>query len=129
MNALRYFACVIAAVLLTCSSASAQDSVDHLRRKAMQKDYQAQRNLAFCLGTADEFCNGIVVPKPIEACAWRMIIIGSGNRQVDQSDVSNYRRDCYSNISAQERSVALTQAEALFKKIYRKELPLGTLLR
>ena len=64
----------------------------------------------------------------MEACVWRIVILGSGHREVDASDINNFRHECILGLSDQERAVAPVQAEQLFKEIYNRELPLRTLL-
>jgi hypothetical protein len=59
----------------------------------------------------------------MEACAWRIVILGSGHHWVNQSDIDNYQDDCVSSLSDQERGAALAQAELLFKRIYKRTLP------
>jgi hypothetical protein len=118
---------VTTAILAALISApSAPESLETYRRKAMARDYDAQRNTAFCLRTGE--CEGIFVPRMMEACVWRMVILGSGHREVDASDTNNFRRECISSLSNQDRAAALTQAEQLFKEIYNRELPLKRLL-
>lgn len=118
------------AALLICLSNSvavAQESFETYEKKALRGDYGAQRNAAFCLRTAE--CEGVIASQPMKACVWRMVILGSGHREVDASDIANYRLECFSKISQQERAVALTQAEVLFRRIYKRDLPLDVLMR
>ena len=113
---------VIAAILIaSISAASAQETLETYRRKAMARDYDAQRETATCLRTGK--CVGSPVPNATEACAWRMVILGSGHGNVDASDTANYQDDCRSLSSDQERAVALTKAEELFRDIYQREFP------
>ena len=113
---------VIAAMLVaSISAASAQEALETYRRKAMARDYDAQRETASCLRTGK--CVGSPVPNAIEACAWRMVILGSGHGDVDASDGANYQKDCQSLGSDQERVVALTKAQELFRDIYKREFP------
>ena len=109
------------------SAPSAQETLETYRGKAMARDYDAQRETALCLRTGK--CVGSPVPNAIEACAWRMVILGSGHGNVDASDTANYQEDCRSLGSDQERAVALAKAEALFRDIYKRELPVKTLLQ
>lgn len=64
--------------------------LDKLRAKALQGDYQAQRNLAYFLQTEvrDPEHN------PMMACAWRFVILASDHPQADQSDTSNLQFAC-----------------------------------
>src|ERR671913_1517900 len=113
---------VATAVLVALiSTASAQEALETYRRKAMARDYDAQRETALCLRTGK--CVGSPVPNAIEACAWRMVILGSGHGNLDVSDRANYQDDCRSLSSDQERAVALTKAEELFRDIYKREFP------
>ena len=113
---------VIAAMLVaSISAASAQETLETYRRKAMARDYDAQRETASCLRTGK--CVGSPVPNALEACAWRIVILGSGHGNADASDTANYQEDCRSLGSDQERVVALTKAQELFRDIYKRELP------
>ena len=112
---------IAAMLVVSISAASAQEALETYRRKAMARDYDAQRETALCLRTGK--CVGSPVPNAIEACAWRMVILGSGHGNVDASDSANYQEDCRSLGSDQERAVALTKAEELFRDIYKRELP------
>ncbi len=113
---------VIAATLVaSLPTASAQEALETYRRKAMARDYDAQRYTAVCLRTAR--CAGSPVPNAVEACAWRMVILGSGHREVDASDIANYQHQCQSLIVDGERAVALKKAEELFRSIYKREFP------
>jgi hypothetical protein len=85
----------------------------------MARDYDAQRQTALCLRTGK--CVGSPIPNAIEACAWRMVIIGSGHGNVDASDVANYQDECQSLMSYQEWAVTMTKAEELFRNIYQRE--------
>ncbi len=114
---------IVIAVTLVASlpTASAQEALETYRRKAMARDYDAQRYTAVCLRTAR--CAGSPVPNAVEACAWRMVILGSGHREVDASDIANYQHQCQSLIVDGEWAVALNTAEELFRSIYKRELP------
>ncbi len=113
---------VIAAIVVaSISAASAQEALETYRRKAMARDYDAQRETALCLRTGK--CVGSPVPNAIEACAWRMVILGSGHREVDASDVANYQHQCQSLIVDEERAIAFAKAEELFRDIYKREFP------
>jgi hypothetical protein len=113
-------------VLAAISTARAQ-GIEAIRDKAMQGDSTAQRNMAYCLRTGA--CGGGVVMKPIKVCAWRIVILGSGRREVRHADIGKYRLDCVSRLSGQERAMALRQAETLFRQIYKRDLPQEALVR
>lgn len=87
-------------------------------RKAWQGDYQAQRNVAFCLSDG---CGGMVVQNRSLGCAWRMIIIGSGSPKVDSTDTGNLKVYC-GGLDAAERSAAQAQAAAIFRAVYKREI-------
>jgi hypothetical protein len=113
---------VVAAILIgSVGAASAQEALETYRRKAMARDYDAQRHTAVCLRTAR--CVGSPLPNAVEACAWRMVILGSGLCEVDASDVANYQHQCQSLIVDGERAVALKKTEELFRDIYKREFP------
>ncbi|WP_244627713.1 hypothetical protein [Microvirga tunisiensis] len=99
----------------------AQESFYLYERNALAGNYTAQRNAAHCLKTAK--CEGVIFPRMMEACAWRIVILGSGHHWVNQSDIDNYQDDCVSSLSAQEQGSALALAEQLFKRIYKRPLP------
>jgi hypothetical protein len=83
---------------------------DALEKKALAGDYQAQRNLAYSLGH-DEPTNAM------QACAWRLVILGSGSEQVDDTDLSNKRVDCNRKLAADALYAATTRAVAIGEKI------------
>ena len=86
---------------------------------ALVGDYQAQRNVAYCLKSG---CDGAIRQEPVTACAWRIVILASGSFSVDASDEGNFNVDCGALSSSQQRR-ALTQAGTLYKAIYKKSLP------
>jgi hypothetical protein len=64
-------------------------------QKARAGDYGGQRNLAFMLSGATQPPDAsAVVPNPQEACAWRLVILQSGHRQVTLVDAQNAVTDC-----------------------------------
>src|SRR5215212_6188475 len=110
---------VATAILVALVSApDAQEALETYRRKAMAQDYDAQRYTAVCLRTAR--CVGSPLPNAVEACAWRIVILGSGHSEVDASDVANYQHQCQSLISDEERAIAFTKAQELFRDIYKR---------
>lgn len=94
--------------------ASAQSKFDELQKKAMAKDYQAQRNLAYGYETGDQK----VPVDRMKGCMWRKVILLSGSQRVDQTDVLNHRVSC-GKLDADEQAVVTRQAEALAGKLYR----------
>ena len=116
---MRFLLTVVVAVFVA-EAATAQEPISAYRSAAMKKDYGAQRNVAYCLRTAE--CPGSSTPKPIEACAWQLVILASGHPEVDSSDVANRRRDCGS-LEPDEAYAARRQADELFRKTYGRPLP------
>lgn len=81
--------------------------------EAYKGDYQSQRNVAYCLSTG---CDGAILTKPIKGCAWRIVIVGSGSVDVDQSDTINLEMEC-GRLSAVEREAAAAQAARILTTI------------
>lgn len=90
------------------------DEYEKLEKDAMAGDYQAQRNLAYWLSGG---YNGAPPQNPILACAWRLVILESGSRQVDSGDVSNKQLYCDKRLAPDERKAAEAQAAKLRKSI------------
>lgn len=89
--------------------------------KAYNKDYQAQRNVAFCFDTG---CNGAVIAKRSLACAWRIVILASGSPRVEDSDHRNWRYHCGRKaLDEIAFATAVRQAQGLFAEIYGGTLP------
>lgn len=91
--------------------------IEEDNRKAWKGDYQGQRNVAFCLSDG---CEGLLLPNRSLACAWRIIIIGSGTPRVDSTDIANLKQDC-GHLDAAQRSAAQAQASAIFRAVYKRE--------
>ncbi|MCJ2050864.1 hypothetical protein [Methylobacterium sp. J-070] len=82
---------------------------------AYRGDYQAQRNVAFCL---QDGCGGGIRRNPALACAWRQVILGSGSNRVDGSDESNARLAC-AGLDAAQSEIARAQAARIRRGIAR----------
>ena len=122
-------AAVLAAVMLGSPPGLAQDATESLRAKAAQGDYEAQRDLASCLGEEPSECRSQPAPDPVQACKWRMVIVTSEHPSVSDGDVEAYRRDCgYQTISQLEQAAALAEAQRLFVEIYKRDMPVKLLL-
>ena len=130
------------AVLMVPGQAGAQSPDEHLRMctasgtqgqfceasraqfaqempQALRGDYQSQRNVAFCFSTG---CDGAVRVNAALGCAWRVVIQASGSSKVDATDAMAFRNACGA-LDDLELATASEQAQALFKKIYRRPLP------
>ena len=81
-----------------------------LEKKALSGDYQAQRNLAYLLGHEQP-------TNTMQACAWRIVILGSGSEEVDDSDLMNKRADCDRKLAADGLYAAGMRAVAIGEKI------------
>jgi hypothetical protein len=93
--------------------------------KALKGDYQGQRNVAFCLMTG---CDEAVRQDWISGCAWRMVLKAARDRRYDAGDRMNFDLDCGAKrVDTSERADAARIAQDLFKRIYKRELPLATL--
>lgn len=88
-------------------------------RKAHDGDYQAQRNIAYCLSTG---CDGATVVDVEAGCAWRIIIMAAADPAMDATDARNYDEECGRLGSAGKRH-AMTLAKAKFRAIYGRKMP------
>ncbi|MBB4952766.1 hypothetical protein H4S14_000808 [Agrobacterium vitis] len=80
--------------------------------------YQAQRNLAFCLGND---CFGAVIENKILSCAWRIVILASGHIEADNTDTMNLKI-CLNKADPVEIASIKTQAAKLYKTVYAKDI-------
>ncbi|WP_026363027.1 hypothetical protein [Methylopila sp. M107] len=96
-----------------CKSSSA--SLRLAIPKAFKRDYQAQRNVSFCLVDG---CDGAIQPNRMLGCAWRLVILASGSSKVDSTDTGFLDAYCASRLSPTEKAAADAQASELFKKVY-----------
>ncbi len=85
---------------------------------AYKGDYQAQRNIAFCLFTG---CQGAVIIDKSLACAWRTVILAAATSEVDATDTSNLQA-CRNELTPTENAAAISRAGNLFKSIYGKTI-------
>ncbi|WP_237153336.1 hypothetical protein [Oryzibacter oryziterrae] len=88
--------------------------------KALGGDYQSQRNIAFCLSDG---CYDAMQVDKVAACAWRMVIVASGDPSVERGDLDNYVSACRMGLSTDEQQAARTTAERMFILIYARRLP------
>ncbi|TXG96580.1 MAG: hypothetical protein E6R08_08995 [Nevskiaceae bacterium] len=135
-NSSRWVACTLGAVaLVACSkkepttaageselvaaaspaaSSAGIERFQALEKAALTGDYQAQRNVATWLSGGN---NGEPPLNPILACAWRLVILQSGDQHVDDSDVGNKQLYCDTRLDADGVSAAQSQATALLASI------------
>ena len=95
--------------------AGAESEAAGLEKKALDGDYQAQRNLAYYLTTGEEG----VKADPVMACAWRIVILKSGHPQADASDTGNKQFDCDRKLTPAQLRQAEGGAASLLKRIKR----------
>lgn len=96
-------------VLDTCGAAKDVPYCQHTRtkiqeqlRQAMQGDYQARRNVGYCLSSG---CDGAVVIDKVEACAWRIIVLNENSADAGVGDRGNFDLDC-GRLNATDRQAA-----------------------
>jgi hypothetical protein len=80
--------------------------------------YQAQRNMAYCMLST---CHGVLFENKNLGCAWRIVILASGDPEVDDSDSSNLEF-CWDKLSASEKLASKAQAGRLFELIYKRNI-------
>lgn len=117
----------LGAMVTTCAAApdvswckSAAESFRDDWPEALQGDYQAQRNVSFCLATG---CDGAVIQNRAHGCAWRVVILASGSAKVDSTDVGFFDAYCRGRLSQAEVVQMKGQAAALFQRVYQRPLP------
>lgn len=116
--------------LLWAMPAEAQGTLEDLRAKAIQGDFDAQRDLAGCLGEEPGECPIEPTPNPVKACTWRMIIVTSEHSKITDADREAYGRDCsFQTISQLEQAAALAEAQRLFSEVYKRDMPVKQLLQ
>lgn len=115
--------CAVSADKTLCESSRRQFLQWYPR--AFKRDYQGQRNVAFCLSTG---CDDAVSQDHITACAWRMVLKAAQDQRYDAGDRMNFDVDCGDRrLETTERADAARIAQTLYKRIYGRELPLERL--
>lgn len=87
--------------------------------KAYKKDYQAQRNVAFCLWDG---CQGSVQKNVNLGCAWTIVLLASGSPKVTDLDFKNLKH-CLSYAEPGAVGIIKAQAAELYRVIYKREIP------
>jgi hypothetical protein len=90
--------------------------------RAMKGDYQAQRNVSYCLSSG---CGGSITVDKMLGCAWRIVVLASGSSKLDNADQSNFQHFCSSGLTNDDRAIATAQARRLFHAIYRRDMADG----
>jgi len=57
-----------------------------------------------------------IAPNPVQGCAWRLAILGSGGPQVDDTDTLSMQEDC-GNLNAADQIAAKARASVLIHEI------------
>jgi hypothetical protein len=91
---------------------------------ALRGDYQAQQDIAFCLGSS-KLCDGVVTENKALGCAWQMVSLASDDKRITQLDKMEFQDKCERNRTSTEMAIIRGQAEALFARTYQKSLPTG----
>lgn len=108
----------ILSLMLVCASVGAiadtgRPMFKEVEGLAFKGDYQAQRNLAYGYSSAP-------YPgqerSPMLACAWRTVIIRSGSKRVNETDVGNHQVYC-DKLDRTSRQAAEAQAVEILVKI------------
>ncbi|MCO5059646.1 MAG: hypothetical protein M9905_17550 [Rhizobiaceae bacterium] len=79
--------------------------------KAIKGDYQGQKNVAYCFETG---CSWAVKENQTLACAWHVVIMGSGHLQLDEYD-RRYADLACKKLDRIGRKTAERQAETMLR--------------
>lgn len=79
--------------------------------KATKGDYQAQKNVAYCFETG---CDWAVNENKMMACAWHIVVMGSGHQQTDDLD-RRYAETACKKLDHTGRITAERQATAMLQ--------------
>ena len=80
---------------------------------AWMGDYQAQRNVAFCLRDG---CGGAVMPDLTTACAWRSVILEMHPDKITDSDGESLQNVC-GMLSEGQALAAVQKAKSIYSRI------------
>lgn len=80
-------------------------------RKAIQGDYLAQKNVAYCFESG---CYTAVKRNAQLACAWNIVIMGFGHLQLEEID-RRYAEQACRKLDATDRKTAERQANRMLK--------------
>lgn len=108
---------LILVAIMGCTWAHAQ-TFSEVQSKALKGDYQAQRNLAY--GYSSYPYKG-QAKSPVDACAWRIVIVESGHARVDNTDINNAKVYCAMLKNPIQQRASIAKARALYQKIYKRK--------
>lgn len=120
-NRISFFLPLVFALTAASAGATSPDSAiefQKLERGALAGNYQDQRNLAYWLSGG---YGGAAPLNPIQACAWRLVILSSGDRRVDEGDVSNKQLYCDKRLDKNAQQAAKAEAEKLTDQIKKRK--------
>jgi len=80
---------------------------------AYHGEYTGQRNVAFCFRDG---CDGAVKQNPVQSCAWRLVVVGSGHPQFDAGDSSHTRSAC-GKLSGADLATAEARSRRILSEI------------
>lgn len=80
---------------------------------AWQGDYQAQRNVAFCLISG---CDGAVQIDKSSGCAWRSVILALNSQSATDLDAANIETEC-GDLTPTQRQLAISKAQKIAAKV------------
>ncbi|MBX8802504.1 hypothetical protein HBA92_17320 [Ochrobactrum sp. MR28] len=101
---------------VSCNLGAGQTLKD--MRAAYKKDITGQRNMGSCLRSG---CDGGVQKNLPLACAWRIIVLASGNPDISDTD-AKYLKICLGELDALGIATTKAQAASLFRTIYKREI-------
>ena len=81
--------------------------------KAYEGDYESERNVGNCLQSG---CSGALRKNPIQACAWRMVLMTSGSPKVNDLDAADLKIAC-GRLAEAERQDAAQRAAVITAEI------------
>lgn len=94
------------------------ESVPGYFEAALEGDYQAQRNLSYAFTQTSDW----LVQRPIQGCAWRMVILATRPPDAVYDDAGMYRIQCDS-LSERDLADAKTLANVIHRRIHGADLP------
>lgn len=86
--------------------------------KALEGDYQAQRNVSYMFTTRRSW----IVTRPVQGCAWRMVIMATRPTDAVFDDAGMYRIQCGA-LSERDLRQARAVANLIHRRIHGADLP------
>lgn len=94
-NESKFLAIALSAIFFAPAISKASTESE-LFKKSLKGDYQAQRNLAYSYqsGWGSPSDKDYIKPDPIQACAWRKVILLTNPNKSDLTDYANESNEC-----------------------------------